>query len=140
MLGQALLMTGKSDAAKAAFDAAIAASPGYAPAIVGLARMRGMQRDLAGALALVDAGRSTRIASFSKPGSSRATCSRMLGELTEAIDAYQNRSTSTPITCRRYFALIARSLEDGKLDEAGKQLAALRRSRGKHPQTSTCRR
>ena len=54
-LGQAYIAMGNIDAGKAAFEAALAAQPDYAPAILGIAELKAADGDLPGALALIDA-------------------------------------------------------------------------------------
>ena len=54
-LGQAWLAMGDVEAARAAFAAALAAQPGYAPALLGEARLKAGSGDLPGAMALVEA-------------------------------------------------------------------------------------
>ena len=54
-LAQAYLMQGKNDLAETALAPALAAQPAYAPALLGQARLKASQKDLPGAVPVLEA-------------------------------------------------------------------------------------
>ena len=134
-VGQAYLMTGKIDAAQTAFEAANAAVPGYGPAVLGQARIKAWNRDLPGALALLD-GALEKSPKLHEAWQLKGDILSVQGEAKGASDAYRKALEVKPDYVPAHSALISRSLEAGNLDEAGKQLEALKKVTATHPQTT----
>ena len=133
-VGQAYLATGKPDAARKAFDAALAASPDYAPALIGQARLLGGNQDIAGALAKVATALEKSPRSF-EGWQLKGDLLTFQREFKDAADAYRKALEIKADYLPAHSALTARYLEEGKLDEATKQLEAMRKFAPKHPQT-----
>ena len=134
-VGVAYLMTGKSDAAQAAFDAAIAAVPGYGPAVLGQARIKAGNRDLPGALALLDSTLE-KSPKLHDAWQLKGDILNAQGEAKGASDAYRKALEIKPDYVPAHSALISHLLETGSLDEAGKQIEALKKIAPTHPQTT----
>jgi putative PEP-CTERM system TPR-repeat lipoprotein len=134
-LGQAYLMMGKLDAAQAAFDGALIALPDYGPALIGQARIKAVSRDLPGALALLDSALE-KSPKLYNAWQLKGDILSAQGDAKGASDAYRKALEIKPDFLSAHAALISRFLEAGKLDEAGKQLAAMKKIAPKHPQTS----
>ena len=134
-LGQAYLMMGKLDAAQAAFDGALIALPDYGPALIGQARIKAVSRDLPGALALLDSALE-KSPKLYNAWQLKGDILSAQGDAKGSSDAYRKALEIKPDFLSAHAALISRFLEAGKLDEAGKQLAAMKKIAPKHPQTS----
>ena len=134
-VGQAYLMEGKVDAAQTAFDAAIAAVPGYGQALIGQARIKASNRDLDGALALLDSSLETNPKLY-EALQLKGVILAAKGDAGGATDAYRKVLEIKPDYLPAHSALIARALESGSLEDAGKQLEALKKIAPSHPQTS----
>jgi len=133
-LGQAYLMTGKADEAKKAYAAALTASPGYGPAVIGQARMLGRERDFAGALALLSTALEKSSDLF-EGWQLKGDLLSLQGEGKQAADAYRKALAIKADYLPAHASLMARNLEENQLDEAAKQLEAMRKIAPKHPQT-----
>ena len=134
-VGQAYLMTGKIDAAQAAFDAAIAAVPGHGPAAIGQARIKAGNRDLPGALALLDAALE-KSPKLHEAWQLKGDILSAQGESKGASEAYAKALEIKPDYVPAHYAQISRLLEAGSLDDAGKQLETLKKVAPTHPQTT----
>lgn len=134
-VGQANLAAGKVDAAQAAFDAAVVAVPGYGQALIGQARIKASNRDLEGALALLDSSLEKNPKLY-EALQLKGVILAAQGNADAATEAYRKVLEIKPDYLPAHSALVARALEAGKLDEAGKQLEALRKVAPSHPQTS----
>lgn len=138
VLGQAYLMQGKPDLAEAAFAAAMLAQPGFAPALMGQARVRAGKGDLPGAVALLDTGleKSPRL----------YDAWQLKGELLSAqadsagaMAAYRKALEVKPDYLPAYSAMVRSLLAEGKLDEAAEQIEAMKKLAPNHPQTTYLR-
>lgn len=134
-VGQANLAVGKVDAARAAFDAAVVAVPGYGQALIGQARIKASTRDLEGALALLDSSLEKNPKLYDAL-QLKGVILAAKGDFDAATAAYRKVLEIKPDFLPAHSALVARALESGKLDEAGKQLEALKKVAPSHPQTS----
>jgi len=134
-VGQAYLVAGKVDAAQASFDAAIVAVPGYGQALIGQARIKASNRDLEGALALLDSSLEKNPKLY-EALQLKGVILAAQGSADAATEAYRKVLEIKPDYLPAHSALVARALEAGKLDEAGKQLEALKKVAPSHPQTS----
>ena len=134
-VGRAYLALGKPDAAQKAFNEAIAEVPNHGPAIFGLARIKAADRDIPGAIALLDSaiakdGKLYEALQF------KADLLSMQGKSAEAIDIYPQIIKIRPDYLPAYASLISRYMEAGNFDEAGKQLDAMKKVSSAHPQTT----
>lgn len=134
-VGQAYLMTGTIEAAQTAFDAAIAAVPGYAPAVMGQARIKAGNRDLPGALALLDSA-IEKSPKLHDAWQLKGDILSAQGETKGASEAYRKALEIKPDYVPAHSALISRLLETGSLEDAGKQIEALKKVAPTHPQTT----
>jgi len=134
-VGQAYLMAGKIDAAQAAFDAAVAAVPGYSQALIGQARIKAANRDLPGALVLLDSSLEKNPKLY-EAWHLKGVILAAQGNNGAATDAYHKALEAKPDYLPAHSALVVRSLESGNPDEAAKQLESLRKVAPSHPQTS----
>ncbi len=134
-VGLAYLMTGKNEAAQTAFDAAIAAVPGYGPAAIGQARIKAGNRDLPGALALLN----STLENSPKLHDAWQLKGDILiaqGEAKGASEAYRKALEIKPDYVPAHSALISILLETGSLENAGKQIEALKKVAPTHPQAT----
>lgn len=134
-LGQAYLMTGKPEAAQLAFDAALAALPEYGPAVLGQARIKAGSRDLSGALALL-ASALEKTPKFHEAWQLRGDILTAQGDVKLASEAYRKALEVKPDYLLAHSALVSLLMEGGSLDEASKQLEAMKKIAPKHPRTS----
>lgn len=133
-LGDAWLALGKTDAARAAYAAALVAVPGYAPAQLAEARLKAGAGDLAGGMAQVDAAlaKSPRSVEGWQLKGDIATAQ---GAVDDALVAYRKALEVRPDHLPAHLALVIALARQGKNDEAAKQLEALKKVAPKHPQT-----
>ena len=133
-VSQAYLMTGKPEEAKKALDAALAASPTYGPAVIAQARMLAQGRDFAGALALLNPVLDKSGELF-EGWQLKGDLLKLQGEREAATAAYRKALEVKPDYLPAYSSLMSDYLAAGALDEASKQLDAMRKIAPKHPQT-----
>lgn len=134
-VGQAYLMMNKIASAQAAYDAALAALPGYAPALIGQARIKASNRDLSGALVLLDAALE-KSPTLYEAWLFKGDLLYAQGDATGSSDAYRKALEIKPDLLPAHSSLISRLLSEGQLEEAGKQLDAMKEVAPSHPQTS----
>lgn len=135
LLAAAYGALGKPDQAQAALTAALAADPTYAEAQLISARQKAGARDIDGALSVVD-GVIAR-----EPGNADAW--KLKGDILlygkrlpdEAIAAYNKALASEPKSMAAHAAIFGLLLQQGKLEEAGKQLDELKKFAANSPQT-----
>ena len=133
-LGQAYLATGNVGAATTAYAAAVAANPDYGRAILGQAYLKAGARDLPGALALVE----TAIAKDPKLVEARQLKGDLLlaqGQQDAAVVAYREALTAQASYLPAHAAIISQLAQQGKVEDANKQLEAMVKVAPKHPQT-----
>lgn len=135
IIGQAYLTTGKVDAAQAAFDAAIAALPGYGEALIGQARIKASKRDLSGAMALLDSSLEKNPKLY-EALQLKGVILAARGDATAATEAYRKVLEIKADYLPAHTALVLGALESARLDEAAKLLDALKKVAPSHPQTS----
>ncbi len=134
-LGRAWLALGKMDAAQAAFNEALSAMPDYGPAVFGQARIKAANRDFAAATTLIDSVLEKNPA-FIDALQFKGDILSVQGKMNESGDAYRKILQTKPDYLPAHASLIARHIESGKLDEAGKQFEAMKKVAPSHPQTS----
>lgn len=133
-IAQNLAMQGKIDAARATFEEAVAAKGDFAPALLGLARLKVASNDLPGARAMIDDILS-KDARNANAWLFKADMLGAEGKTAEAISAYEKGIEIRPQAITAHAALIMIHLRDRKPDLAGKQLEAMQKAAAKHPLT-----
>ncbi len=133
-IGQAYVMQGKPDQAEAAYAASLAAEPGNPPALIGEARMKAGRGDLPGAVALLDR------ALEKSPGlhdawQIKGDLLSAQGDAAGAMLAYRKALEIKPDYLAAHAAIIRQLLAEGKIDDAGAQLASMKQIAANHPQT-----
>lgn len=134
-LASAYAMQDKPDRTQAALDAALAAVPGYAPALVAEAREKARRGDFDGALAMVDdvLAKSPRSFEAWKLKGDILLYAKKQGD--EAVAAYRKSLEIKPDFLAGHAALITTLLQQGNIAEADKQLDALKKLAPNQPQT-----
>ena len=133
-LGQAHASLGQFDKARAAFEAALKGQADYAPARLGLARLRAVQKDLPGALEIVDA-----ILAKSPQNADawhfKADLLLASDKRDQAIEAFGKAIAINPKLVSAHAAIIMTYLGQQKTELAAKQFEAMAKAAPKHPQT-----
>ncbi len=133
-LAIAYLVQNNSAQADAAFAAAIAAQPGYPPALLGQARLKAGQGELPAAIGLVN----TAIEASPELHEAWQLKGDLLlaeGDAAGAMLAYQKAMELRPTYLPAQVAIIRQFLAEGKLDEAAQQLAVMKGIAAGQPQT-----
>lgn len=133
-IGNAYLVQGKPDAAKGAFDAALSSVSDYGPAVFGQARIKVSNRDLTGAVALLDSALEKK-PKFHEARQLKGDILAFQGKPQEAQEAYRKILETRPDYLPAHISLISRQMESGRLDEAEKQFDAMRKIAPASPQT-----
>jgi cellulose synthase operon protein C len=134
VLANAQLALGNKDAAANAFAAATAAKDAYPPAMLGQARLKASASDLPGALALVDAAlvKSPKLA---EGWLFKGDILLAQGKAVDAMAAYGKAVEAKPDDLAAHATIAWVSLQQGKVDAAAAEVAAMKRVAPKHPQT-----
>jgi putative PEP-CTERM system TPR-repeat lipoprotein len=133
-IAQSLAMQGKLDAARATFAEAIAAKSDFAPALLGMARLKVAGNDVQGARTIID----DILAKDAKNGNAwlfKADLLRAEGKNAEAVAAYEKGIEINPRALTAHAALIMIHLRDRKPELASKQLDAMQKASANHPLT-----
>jgi putative PEP-CTERM system TPR-repeat lipoprotein len=133
-VGYAYAALGKPEQASAALAAAVSAKPDHAPALLGQARMKAAQQDMAGAQAIVD-GVLAKDPKQIDALLFRAGLQAVAGQREAALATYRAVLDVRADNAAAHSALIVASLQEGKLDEAQKQLDAMKKALPKSGQT-----
>lgn len=133
-IGFSLAREGKSDAARAAFNEAVAAKNDFAPALLALARLKVQEQKVAEAQTIVD-DIIVKSPANADAWHFKADLLRVTGKPAEAITAYQKVIEIKPQAITAHAALIMAHLREQKTDLADKQLEAMQKSAAKHPLT-----
>jgi putative PEP-CTERM system TPR-repeat lipoprotein len=134
-VGHANLMMGKIESAQSAYATALTAFPDYAPALVGQARIRAGKRDLPGALTVLDTALEKSPRHY-EAWQLKADILYAQGNAKESLAAYRKTLEIKPDLVPAHSALISRLLDEGLLDDAGKQLDEMKIVAPKNPQTT----
>ena len=134
-LAAAYSQQGKAEPAEAALKAALAADPGYVPALLVQARQQAARRDFDGALA------STEEAIAKSPTSFEAW--KLKGDLlqyaknqpVEALAAYRKSIDIRPDFLPGQAAVVTMLLQQNNLPDATSQIEQLKKTSPNHPQT-----
>lgn len=125
---------GNREAAQKALDEALSAKPDYAPAQLANARIKAGSRNFAEAQAIVDgvlAKNPTDDEALMFSGSLQA----IKGNLEAAIALYRKAIEARPDSLQAHAAVISSLFQQQKLEEAVKQIDALKKIAPQHPQT-----
>lgn len=133
-LGRARLATGSVKEAGRDFAAALAARPGYPPAMIGEARVKAGAGDLPGALALVE-GALAKDPALTEGWELKGDIAGAQQQRDEAIAAFRKAVEIRPNDLAVHYKLVALLVQDGKIEEANKQFAAMKKVAPKHPTT-----
>jgi putative PEP-CTERM system TPR-repeat lipoprotein len=134
MLASAHLALGHKEAAEAALAAANAAKDGYPPALLAEARLRAVDNNLPAALALVEAALA-KSAKLAEGWQLKGDILLAQGRPDDAMTAYRKAIDVRPDDPGPHAAIVSLSMQQGKLDVAAVEIAALKRLAPKHPQT-----
>lgn len=134
-LASVFAMQGKSELSQAALNAALAAQPGYVPALLMQARQKAGLGDVDGALAQVD----EVLARTPENHEGWALKGDLLGyaknQPDAALTAYQKALAIQPDFVAGHAAVVALLLRQGKLSDAAAQMAQLKKYAANQPQT-----
>lgn len=133
-LGYAHLGLRNATAARDAFAAALAADSQYLPARLGQARMAASSRQFAQALELVESAIGTSSGS-AEAWQLKGDILLFQGSAEPALAAYRKAMEVRADYLPSHAAIVSTLVQQNKLEEAGKQLDAMKRIAPKHPQT-----
>jgi len=134
-LASAHAALGQTEPERAALQAALAAQPGYAPALILQARQKAAQRDFDGALAIADqaiAGTPTSYDAWQLKGD---LLRYARNQLPEALAAYRKAIEINPAFVAGHAAIVSVLMQQNNLAEASQQMEQMRKVAGNHPQT-----
>lgn len=134
-VGRAHLALGKPDAALTAFNAAVAAIPGYGPAVFGQARIKAAKRDLPGALALLDSVLEKN-PKFYEAMLFKGDILAIQGDPKASTEVYLKLLESRPDYLPAHASLVSRYLESGNVEAASKQFESMKKLAPGNPQTT----
>lgn len=134
-LSSAYAAQGQAESAQASLDAALVASPDYAPAKLIQARQKGGQRDFDGALAIADEVISKNPQSFEAWKLKGDLLRYAKNQPTEALAAYRKSVEIKPDFLTGQAAAVTLLLQQGDLPEAASQIEQLRKIAPNIPQT-----
>jgi len=133
-VGQAQLALRKPDLAKVAFAEAQRADPGYTPAMIGEARLKARDGDLAGALALAEKALAASPDSV-EAWQFKGDVLLAQNQVANAVAAYRKVIALKPDHLPAHWALVTVLVREGDSAGADQALAALKKIAPKHPQT-----
>lgn len=133
-LNQAYRAGGNLEAAKAAIAAALAAKPDYAPALLADARTKAAEKDYVGALSIVDGVLEKT------PGDVEALMLKgallaSTGDEPGSLEFYNKAVVSKPDHVPAHAAIFYSLMQRGSLDDASRQLEAMKKIAPNNPQT-----
>jgi putative PEP-CTERM system TPR-repeat lipoprotein len=133
-VGNAYLMQNDPDAARGVFDAALATAPGYAPALLGQARIKASGRDVSGAVALLDSALEKN-PRFHEASQLKGDLLSLEGRAEEAEEIYRGVLEQKPDYLPAYVSLITRQMASGQIDEATRWFDEMRKVAPGSPRT-----
>lgn len=133
-LSAAYLVQGNREAALAALKAALTAQPDYAPALLADARLKAANSDYEGAQAIVDSI-LTKTANNHEALFLNASLAAVQGNQEKSLELYRKVTEVKNDFLPAHAAIISILMQQGKTDDANKQLDALKKIAPKHPQT-----
>lgn len=133
-IGQAHLAMGKPSLASDAFSVALTAQPKYVPALLGRALIAAGSRDLSGALATVDS--ALAIAPRDQDAwQLKGNILLAQGQTDMALAAYRKAAEAKPSFLPAHSAIVLVLNQQGKVEDAAKQLESMKQVAPSHPQT-----
>ena len=133
-LGQAYLGMGNIDAARDRFAAALKAQPDYPQALLGQARVTAVGGNLAEALTMVETALA-KSPGLPEGWQLKGDLFVGQGQVDPALAAYRKALEVRPDYLPAHSVLVSVLMQQGKPDEAGKQLEAMQKIAPNHPQT-----
>ena len=125
---------GDAESSRAALAAALAAQPDHAPALIVEARRKAADRDISGSLATVD-----RILAKAPANHDalvlKGSLIALTGDQDGALQSYKAALQNRPDFIPAHSAIISALMQKGAIDDAGRQLEALKKVAPNHPQT-----
>lgn len=134
-LASAYAMQGKAEPSQDALKSALAADPGYGPAMIVLARQKAGQKDFDGALAMVEDVIAKTPASYEAWKLKGDILLFAKSQLPEALVAYRKSVEIKPDFLAGQSAVVMLLLQQGKLADAATQLEQMKKFAANHPQT-----
>jgi putative PEP-CTERM system TPR-repeat lipoprotein len=134
-LASAYAMQGKSEPSQDALKAALAAEPGYGPAMIVLARQKAGQKDFDGALAMVEEVIAKTPASYEAWKLKGDILLFAKSQLPDALVAYRKSVEIKPDFLAGQSAVVMLLLQQGKLADTATQLEQMKKFAANHPQT-----
>jgi putative PEP-CTERM system TPR-repeat lipoprotein len=134
-LATAYLMQNKPVQAETAYAAAVAAQPGYGPALLGQAGQKARKGELPAALVLVDSA-IEKSPDLYDAWQFKGDVLSSQGDSAGAMLAYRKALELRPNYLPAHAAIVRLFMADGKLAEAGQQIAAMKNIAPTHPQTT----
>lgn len=133
-VGTSHALQGKKDAARSAYEEALKTQPAYAPAQLGLARLKAAENDLAGALEII-AGILAQAPANADAWHFKADLLRATGKLAESLAAYGKTLEIKPSSLSAHASSIMLHLREQKPELAKQQFEAMQKASAKHPLT-----
>ena len=133
-VGLAQLGLQKKDEAQKLFDAALALQPGQVQALLGVARLKAMGQDFAGAQSLVDQILA-KTPDQDEALFLKADLQMAQNKPDEAAKLFDKVIATRPDNVRAHTSRFMLSFAAGKLDEASTILEAMKKALPQHPQT-----
>ena len=133
-LGQAYLGVGNIEVARDRFATALVLQPDYPQALMGQARVTAVGGDLAEALTIIDTALAKSPA-LAEGWQLKGDLMSAQGQTEPATVAYRKALEVRPDYLPAHSSLVSLLMQQGKLDDAGKQLEAMQKIAPKHPQT-----
>jgi cellulose synthase operon protein C len=133
-LGTAYLNLGQRDQARAAFAAALAAQPNYAPAHLGQAQLAALSRDYANALKLLEPALASK-PDYAEGWHLKGDILLARSERQPALAAYRKAVEARDEFLPAHMALVGLLIQQNEFEEASKQVAAMTHIAPKHMQT-----
>ena len=134
-LATAYAAQGKADLSLTAINAALAAEPGYAPAMIAQARQKAAGRDFDGALAMTDDVIAKLPKSFEAWKLKGDILYFLKNQPADALAAYRKVVEIRPDILLGYNGILTILLAQNNVTEAAKQLDELKKIAPNHPQT-----
>lgn len=134
-LTSAYAAQGKADLSQAALNAALAAEPGFVPALLAQARQKAVARDFDGTLAITDEIIAKNPKSFEAWKLKGDVLYFLKNQPADALAAYQKVVEIKPDILLGYNGILTILLAQNNLPEAAKQLEQLKKIAPNHPQT-----
>ena len=134
ILGKAQFALGNFDDASAAFAEALAMKPDFPPALLGQAQLVGGKGDLPGALALLGPAlaKSPR---FAEAWEFQGHVQLAQGLQDDALASYRKAVDAKPDYMTAHSAIVSLLAQQGKLEDASKELEVMQKLAAKSPQT-----